>query len=193
MLRHALGLSRGELELGQGFRRELTRCIGYAVPESAYVAIDYRLDWLAMALYIDCYGWPCEPVANTGLVQGTQDDVDLLVQFAERGDEAPHIALIECRGDGSWSNAQLWPKIARMMRLFECRRAKPHFVLVSAARPRRVNTEHWPTWAKSEKGDEPLWFPAPRALERNRPVLCDPQGAQNVFGNYVRVVTARSS
>ena len=81
LLREALGEDTFCLDVG--FRTRLGETIGEAIPADAFVAMDYHLDWLQMALYLAATPAPEWPVLNDGLVEANQQDIDLLVAFDE--------------------------------------------------------------------------------------------------------------
>ena len=93
LLREALG--KKTFRLDERFRIRLQSCLydspcdAVSIPPDAFVAMDYHLDWIAMALRLAADGperarrdrFPLDGIANDGLVSGTQQDVDLLVAF----------------------------------------------------------------------------------------------------------------
>ena len=50
VLREALGFDGNAALLDSGFRDRLSDCIDVVVPETAFVAVDYHLDWIEIAL-----------------------------------------------------------------------------------------------------------------------------------------------
>ena len=52
VLREALGFDRETPRLDDGFRNELSKSIGISVPERAFLAADYHLDWIELALHL---------------------------------------------------------------------------------------------------------------------------------------------
>ena len=53
MLRDALGFHPETPRLDDGFRKRLGDCIGVDVPECAFLAMDYHLDWIQIAFHLD--------------------------------------------------------------------------------------------------------------------------------------------
>ena len=45
-----------ELKLGPFFRGQLSQKLGVVVPEDAFIAMDYHLDWLYAALHVAVHG-----------------------------------------------------------------------------------------------------------------------------------------
>ena len=137
LLHHVLGYEGESFRLGGGFREELALKLKEKIPDNAFVAMDYHIDWLRMAV---------SPVTgivrNKGLVCGNQEDIDLLVVFETGG--KTHVVLVEAKGDTSWSNEQLKSKAARFRRVFgeSCNgkdELQRHFVLMSPAESERIN------------------------------------------------------
>ena len=69
---------RGEesFRLSSGFRGELPRKLDVKIPDDAFVAMDYHIDWPQMAI-----SSVTGIVRNEGLGDGNQEDIDLLVAF----------------------------------------------------------------------------------------------------------------
>ena len=174
LLREALG--KTTFRLAECFRTRLQSCLtdsprgGASIPPSAFVAMDYHLDWIGMALRLAADKpertrrdrFPVDCIANDGLVSGTQQDVDLLVAFPDG--PTTHLVMIEAKGDTDWRNVQLDRKAERLKRIFSGKRpwsdwAAPHFILMSPTRPTFLTKTGWPSWMKPN--GEPLWLPLP--------------------------------
>lgn len=155
LLREALG--KDTFSLDEDFRTALGAKLDITIPGEAFVAMDYHLDWLQMAVYLTRTGdkrtlIPREEV----LVQGQEDfnanqmDVDLLIAFDE-GTKA-HVVMVEAKMDTSWSNAQMGPKVARLDQVFpdptEFDVIQPHFVLASRSKPTKLEGSSVPPWMK---------------------------------------------
>ncbi len=52
VLHDALGFHPEAPRLDEGFREKLATCIGRPVPAYAFLAMDYHLDWIRLALYL---------------------------------------------------------------------------------------------------------------------------------------------
>ena len=174
LLHKALG--DDTFRLTDRFRAELESCLDdsidgtVSIPHHAYLAMDFHLDWIAMALRLAAEGtqsgtgnrFPIESISNDGWFLGTQQDVDMLVAF--RDDHTVHLVMIEAKADTDWRNDQLNAKAERLRWIFcdERQRAKPivpHFVLMSPAQPRSLTKKGWPSWML--RNGEPLWLPLP--------------------------------
>ena len=115
LLSEALGRHR----LGDGFRTRLGDAIGVKIPAAAYVAMDYHLDWLQMALYLADNPSPPRWIPKGDvLAEGQEDynknqmDVDLLVAFDQGS--TTHLAMVEAKMDAGWANRQMWLKAKRL-------------------------------------------------------------------------------
>jgi len=88
--------------LSAELRQRLGDAVQVDVPGDAYVAMDYTLDWLhaAITCYLDPNAWDEPQPLGDGTIAGSQEDVDLLVAWEEKG---PHVVLIEAKGFTGWS------------------------------------------------------------------------------------------
>ena len=185
LLREALGSDT----LGGAFRERLGEAIGVEVPASAFVAMDYHLDWLQMALYLAANPSPPERIRNDALVSGNQEDADLIVAF--EGDSATHVVLVEAKVETSWTNSQLKSKAKRLSRIFGEGRpgvhlATPYYVLASPEPPPPgISTAKWPDWMKPR--DEPVWIELERPAGLKKPTRCTALGKTSRRGRFVKI------
>jgi hypothetical protein len=114
--------------LGSDFRERLGALLGRPVPEDAYCAMDYHLDWLYASLM-----WATGQVhpgnlmpriPDLGLdpprdlkVTGNQSDVDLLVAWVDERDRA-QVVMLEAKGFSAWTHKQMAYKSARLVAIF---------------------------------------------------------------------------
>jgi len=136
-------LGNRSFQLSNDFRARLGTGFGIQPPSSAFVAMDYHLDWIHASLFLALTGNDEEAVhLNTETVAtGTQQDVDLLVAF-EEGD-ITHLLLIEKKAETGWRNKQMKSKVERLERIFgaggkKYPRVKPHFGLISPRPPQQL-------------------------------------------------------
>lgn len=130
------------------------------IPEDAWWAFDYHLDWLfAVLAFAPKYQLDFDPrpnpVADFGdkYIRGTQEDCDLIIAFDST------IILLEAKVGESWSNRQLTSKMRRLKRLEWPEDLKRYFVLASPRPQGRVNFDKWPDWAfKRKENLEPYWI-----------------------------------
>ena len=174
LLREALG--KTTFRLAECFRTRLQSCLSdsprgaASIPPDAFVAMDFHLDWIGMALRLAADGpegarpdrFPLDGIANDGLVSGPQQDVGLLVAFPD--DATTHLVMIEAKGDTGWRNEQLDGKAGRLKRIFSGDRPwresiAPHFLLMFPTRPTSLTKKGWPSWMRPNR--EPLWLPLP--------------------------------
>lgn len=154
---HLVGWALGnpEFELDSGFRDAVSKFFGIAVPQDAFVAMDFHLDWLFASLYYGSGMKIGSAAARDPLeISGSQQDIDLLVAWSDGG-ETP-ILLLEAKGVTDWGNKQLREKAARLRVIFGSDgsrwladyRVRPRFGLVSPSTPQKVDTTQWPGWMK---------------------------------------------
>ena len=189
LLDHVLGQRCEEVfRLNNDFRKELADKLRLeGIPCNAYVAMDYHLDWLQMALYLadkdgrsdaesgESIPNPESDSSSEGkvfrrLFQGNQEDIDLLVAFEERSQKTVHVVLIEAKGVTNWDPRQLKSKTARLNLIFKensygSEEVKPHFILMSPCRPKDGTVaREWPSIEGNERPAEWLRLPLPDKL-----------------------------
>jgi hypothetical protein len=149
--------------LSPDLRRQLDKELGLSVPESAYVAMDYALDWLGAA--VKCHADPLNRerahARLDGFVTGSSEDIDLLIAWE---DEKPHLVLVEAKGFTGWTNKQMASKAKRLAALFGALDATDvdlHFVLVGPRRATKLDFSEWPAWMRREDKVVFLTLPSP--------------------------------
>ena len=157
--------------LNRRFREDLGGKIQTPIPVDAFVAMDFHLDWLQMALYLaDSTGeedfMSCTiPNPDDILVKGNQEDIDLIVAFRDKHTNDTRLVLVEAKADTGWTNKQLMSKAKRLSLIFSKQSCgtelvKPHFVLMSPHEPRGIDIDTWPNWMKG-KTNALLWVELP--------------------------------
>ena len=168
---------RSEPRLSGRFRTTLSDCLGVDVPERAFLAMDYHLDWIELALHFaenpDIEPGSPFPGNGFGDINKDQEDIDLLVAFGEAAADPPktHLVLTEAKAYLPWTNEQWKSKARRLAAIFgvEGKRHQtvcPHFVLMTGRVSDNPRTKCWPHWTKN--GEEPFWLEY--ALPRRRQV-----------------------
>ncbi|MDE0147227.1 MAG: hypothetical protein OXM58_02560 [Rhodospirillaceae bacterium] len=196
VLRETLGFDPTAPELGARFRTRLSTCIGVPVPAKAFVAMDYHLDWIQLALHLaEISGIaPGTAFANPDFedFNADQEDIDLLLAF-ENGDAGrplTHLVLIEAKAYLPWTNSQLASKTRRLGEIFggdgtRHDTVEPHFVLMTERRSRNIQSSNWPGWTTDRNG-EPFWLeyklPCRRKVTR-----CDAAGRPDRRGDHLRL------
>jgi len=188
-----LALGNEAFRLGHEFRQKLSEVLGLSIPDDAFVAMDYHLDWLFAAIYLAAASSPPGPYPrNSRLLTGTQEDIDLLVAFD--GDKHSHIIMMEAKGVTSYSNRQFESKVARLSTMFtipQAERVIPHLVLVSPMRPRYVRYDTCPPWMFG-KDSQVAWVQLPMPSDMLKIVRCTENGAPNSQGKYWKVEAERN-
>lgn len=183
-------LGNPTFQLAPEFRDALTRVFGTQVPDGAFAAMDYHLDWIHASLYLTQPGNKDKRVhPNTKpVVTGNQEDVDLIVAFEEAG--TTHLLLIEAKAYTAWSNTQMCSKAKRLDLMFGADgtaypEVRPQFGLLSPRPSRQLDTSTWPRWMTQE--GTPIWFELSVPSERRRITLCDSDGAPSAGEGFFRV------
>ena len=162
---------RGTFRIDSCFARRLGEHLDVTIPCDAFVAMDYHLDWIQMALHLDSgeaqweSGHLCNSSNTSGreLFEANQQDIDLLIVF--RSDKKTHIILIEAKADTPWDWMQLKRKAKRLKQIFGDKGGVydlvcPQFILMSqeSKKPKnwREYSEEWPAWMRGDDG--PHWM-----------------------------------
>ncbi|MDE0373914.1 MAG: hypothetical protein OXI73_15410 [Rhodospirillales bacterium] len=202
VLRDALGFDDHAPVLDPDFRDRLRACINVPVPETAFVAMDYHLDWIQIALHlaegsgIDLDKPFKSPAADQ--INRNQQDIDLLVAFDAAGTNGPttHLVMIEAKAYLHWTNGQLDSKTRRLGQIFgddALRRGilKPHFVLMTGRVSPNIRPCGWPRWTKDGQGS-PFWLEYSLPVRR-KVTRCGPDGKRDKSGAWLRFDPAAAS
>ena len=190
LLREALGGDR----LGDTFRKRLGDCIGVPVPTKAFVAMDYHLDWLQMALYLATTPNPPSRIPKKDVLgegpaefNANQMDVDLLVAFDEGA--TTRLVLLEAKMETGWTNRQMCKKADRLRQIFgdtpDRSLADPCFVLLSPRPPQQLKVDDWPSWMTRDS--EPVWMKLPRPPDLRKVTRCWADGRASAEGDHLRI------
>lgn len=159
-----------------------------AIPCSAFVAMDYHLDWIQIALHLNedrtetnCH--PRDPRSGKPSVE----DVDILIAFPHSG--TMHLILVEAKADTGWSWKQLRSKGDRIRGIFGESGTRfgmvvPRLVLMSPKDPRsrlanKIN--EWPEWM------HPQWLSLPLSGDLQKATRCDEAGYDAEDGRFLRL------
>ena len=183
------------IPLAAPIRRRLSATLGVDVPAHSYAAVDYHLSWLHAALaWWRGDAWPHQDgdwpkttgVAESILVDGSQQDVDLLVCWADADGE--HIVGVEAKAYGAWSNKPIASKVARLAGIAsECQATDVdiRFVLTSRRPPQGLAPpEHH--WATGRDGGW-AWMPLSAPGLRLSTTRCDLNGHPSASGTTWRI------
>ena len=184
-------LGNKQFQLGAAFRERVGAEFGPDIPEDAFVAMDYHLDWIQASVYLPREGSSGAQVYSNaaGLIMGNQEDVDLIVAFVASG--TTHLIMLEAKAYGSWDNKQMSSKADRLYRIFgsdgdAVLEVVPHYGLISPRRPERLETDRWPRWMLSPSGT-PAWLELSLPPGRRRLTRCDAAGNPAQDGGYFKV------
>jgi hypothetical protein len=181
----------GGFDLSDECRSSLGRATGLSIPDERFVFMDYHLNWLFAAINLGSAQaattapYPnslMDEVSGLRMIQGNQEDVDLLVAFEDAS--VTHLVMVEAKADSAWSNSQLNSKARRLEAIFRNagQSIAPHFLLASPERPRFIRCQDWPGWMRS--GDEPAWVKMPRPDNLEVVFRCDDAGKRSNAGEY---------
>jgi hypothetical protein len=177
-----MALGNPKFKLDSSFRRQLTIKFGISVPEPSFVAMDYHLNWIFAAAAMAFLKPDHDRVYLNphGAVDGTQEDVDLLIAFEDYAG-VNHLIMLVAKGVGAFDNAQFAKKMRRLVAIFGengCAfdKVRPHLGLISPHQPRYLDRNACPEWLKINGTIPWIEMPIPERL-----VLfgCDEDGTAN--------------
>lgn len=130
--------------LSEDYRCRLQCAINVTVPNSAWVAMDYHLDWISVAVKLfqdKNSAGNCGKLDNSNnkLFRANQQDIDLVIAFEVA--TITNLVLVEAKAyEAKWEKNQLSRKLDRLREIFEppVEGIHPYLVLTS---PRRG--ENW--------------------------------------------------
>ena len=198
MLRDVLGFHQDMPKIDRNFRFRLAGCIGQQIPQRCFLAMDYHLDWVELALHLaerpDIQPRQAFRSPNPGDINTSQMDVDLLVAFEkEHADKIwTHLVLVEAKAYLPWSNRQLKKKVCRLRKIFgeqgtQCDSVKPHFVLMTGSKSEKIVAECWPNWMKKDKKKHvPFWL-SYQLPTRFKVTRCDKDKKNSADGGFLRL------
>ncbi|WP_340111012.1 hypothetical protein [Maribellus mangrovi] len=188
-------LGNEKFEMADSFKSALQKTLtsmNQEIPSTAFVAMDYHLDWIYASLYLSTNPIKTVNVRDPKLITANQEDVDLLVAFPDNYDSAKtHLILCECKAESSWTNKQVLSKAERLRNIFGehgdvfSEIAIPHFVLISPKKPNRLNLTKVPHLMKPD-GDIP-WMNLEIPKDLQKVTRCDRKGKNSKDGTYWKV------
>ncbi len=188
LLSYVLGNSH--FTLSEQFRSALRGVLAAKIPEGAFCAVGFHLEWLYAALQLAADdGTQGVYSSDNGVIKAQQEDTDLLVAFGAA--DGCHIVLVEAKATTGWSNGQMKSKAARMADIFGNDGRKwagvtPHFVLTSPRPPQQLTTSDWPQWMAPQK--KWLWMPLDIPKNLKRVSRCESDGTPRAHGEFWTVL-----
>jgi len=174
--------------LDPSFRKALESKFKLTIPADAFVAMDYHLNWIYAACALAFEQPYKDRIYNNvdRIVDGTQEDVDLIVAYQDRSG-VYNLIMLEAKGVTYFSNGQFIHKVGRLKHIFRddgkrWPQVAPYFGLVSPKESKRLKYEICPSWLKIE-GKIP-WFEMEITPARLAVYGCNIQGKRDKNRNY---------
>lgn len=157
LVREALG--NKDFKLGNEFRDKLQNVLNIEIPENAYAAMDYHLDWIDVSLklwhnIINIEDKIENDLNEKGIRQlnSNQEDIDFIIAFKQK--EQYMLILIEAKAETSWTNSQMDSKVKRLKKIFgeacdNFRNLQLHFILMSPKESDKLSVGKWPDWMRN--------------------------------------------
>lgn len=182
----AEALGKPTFELSDAFRQRVGDAFHLPIPASAFVAMDYHLDWIYASVFLSQDSVDASGVHSDskGLISGNQEDVDLIIAFGSEG--LTHIIMLEAKAETGWTNKQASSKAKRLEDIFgpdgrNFPSVCPHYGLISPRPPGQLDFNNpespWPRWML-DGAQKIIWMPLTvpsgrakviRVNEANRP------------------------
>jgi len=184
-------LGNPQFRLCTSFREKVGNAFNLQIPDSAFAAMDYHLDWIYASLFLAFDNSGARIFSNEkGLITATQEDIDFIIAYPM--DKTCHIILLEAKGVTGFTNSQLQSKIDRLRDIFggsleNYRGVMPHFAIISPKKPSEIDTNGWPKWTTRDR--EPIWIKMAIHEENLKAVTrCDANGKPSAQGKWWRTV-----
>ena len=172
------------MSLSKGFRDRIGAILGVSVPENAFWAMDYHLDWL----------WAAKNCTDKNIAsyesgyRQNQQDVDLIIAYDDPDARITRMILVEAKGVGAWSESQLKSKIERFRDLFgddgrKWQGVEPYFLIMSP-KPKK-DKKGWPPWTL--RNGEPCWAELYIPKEACKAMRSDSNGKSTRDGSHVKI------
>ncbi len=193
-------LGNSEFRLGDLVRAEISRHFdNIEIPENAFAAMDYHLDWLHAVLWAS-RGRHEDAVndRNPQQIAGNQEDIDLLIAF--EASDITHLILLEAKAATGYTNAQFKSKVRRLTAIFDGHeewspRVAPHFAVMSPRPPRKLNLDGGDDWTVPgwmldtvETAKVLKWIELPINHGLLKVTRCTPDGQPSEKGSFWRIV-----
>ena len=193
---YLIGMALGNQKFGlsESFRMTLGDVLNVRIPEDAFAAMDYHLDWLAASLYLAANPGASAPYKlDRRLITGTQEDIDFLVAY--ESDNWCHVIMLEAKGVTGFTNRQFRSKVDRLVAMSEAlgwERAKaiPHFALISPRKPQQLKYDCCPPWMLGPDA-KVAWICLPLPEILKKVVRCDRGGIASLQGDRWKVIPER--
>lgn len=185
-------LGNKDFKLGNEFRDKLTNKLKINIPEDAFAAMDYHLDWIEVSLKL----WNDEIKIgkkfeneineyNKRQLNSNQEDIDFIIAFESENNY--HILLIEAKAETGWTNSQMNSKVKRLRKIFgdDGNRFKTiivHFIMTSPKFSEGLRIDTWPKWMKLN--NEANWLNLPIKNDFYKITRCDADGKPSNKGSF---------
>lgn len=176
--------------ISEQFRQRLNSVFHLEVPESAFAAVDYHLDWLFASLFLASHRTKLGVYPrDNNVITANQEDIDFLVAYQDK--DACRIIVIEAKGVTGFTNHQMGSKAKRLKHIFDDEGNRwpsviPYFGILSPKKPQQLDTKDWPSWMQPDGGIP--WMPLEIPQERLRITRCNSDGKAAKDGAYWKVV-----
>ena len=203
VIQNVYGKESDVVTLSEQFRMKLYKSLDEdpPVPSSCFLATDYHLDWIEVALTRTentefSLGTPFKSPSSS--INTNQQDIDLLVAFSStvNGESLTDLVLIEAKAYTGWNNKQLRSKVERLQAIFGDENGskysgtvRPWLVLMSPKKSNKIEHDYWPTWMKPYGDPRWLIYNLPY---REKITRCTKDGTWSQNGKYLVIDPVRT-
>lgn len=198
--------TEGGFALSEDFKNDLNKELpdNHKIGDGeTFVAMDYHLDWIYASLILSRNVEGETPIPRVeGGINGTQEDIDLIIAYPDKNRNKTNLIMIEAKGDTSWTNKQARSKAARLKAIFGedgkiFDHVSPYFFIWSPNET-GLDTKCFPKWAlkninsDTSMGDEKYEFRhiVLKNMKKNnlkKVVRCDNHGKASKYGDFWKV------
>ena len=183
VLRHITG----DCDVSSEYKDKITNYLKIPQCKAEFWDIDYSIDWLYAALFLSQTEPPGNVYENAhNLIKGNNEDVDILL--ALRTGDAIDLVMMEVKVEKPFDKSQLASKVRRLLGIFGTNGDKfphirPHWILASPYKSKRISTEGWPSWMIKE-GGKFHWYEMRKNFHSMKVTRCDSRGIPCKDGSY---------
>ena len=181
-------LGNKDFKISEEFRDIISKKINLEIPEDAFAAMDYHLDWIYASLYCAEKGMTEFITDNPLGLNANQEDIDFLIAFKK--DEIYHLILIEAKAESGWTNKQLGSKAEKLRSIFGFNRCiwedvKSYLLITSPRKPRDLRIDALPIYLQRCMDD--IWFQLNIPDYLIKITRCDEKGKASIIGSKWKV------
>jgi len=181
-------LGNKDFKISEEFKDIISKKINLEIPEDAFAAMDYHLDWIYASLYCAEKGTTEFITDNPLGLNANQEDIDFLIAFKK--DEIYHLVMIEAKAESGWTNKQLGSKAHKLKAIFGYnsnlwKNVKPYLLITSPRKAVHLQVDALPIYLQRSMDD--IWFQLNIPEHLIKITRCDETGKPSIIGSKWKV------